>query len=153
MKIHIIGGSGSGKTYLANKLSKEYNIEHYDLDNLQWDNKAEFYGVKRNPDERRKMLQDILAKDNWIIEGVYYKWCKQCFAEADKIYLLEVPEHVYKYRIIKRFIKRKLGIEKGKKETLKSLKDLLKWTKSYQENDIVEIKKILEPYNDKVVRM
>jgi adenylate kinase family enzyme len=99
------------------------------------------------------MLQDILAKDNWIIEGVYYKWCKQCFAEADKIYLLEVPEHVYKYRIIKRFIKRKLGIEKGKKETLKSLKDLLKWAKSYQENDMVEIKRLLEPYNDKVVRM
>ena len=26
MKIHIIGCSGSGKTYLANALSKKYNI-------------------------------------------------------------------------------------------------------------------------------
>ena len=41
MKIHIIGGSGSGKTYLADKLSKEYGITHYDLDELQWDNKAD----------------------------------------------------------------------------------------------------------------
>jgi adenylate kinase family enzyme len=151
VKIHIIGGSGSGKTYLAEKLSKEYNIEHYDLDDLQWDNKSECYGVKRNPEERQAMLQEILAKDNWITEGVYYKWCMQCFADADKIYLLEVPKPVYKYRIIKRFIKRKLGIEKGKKETLKSLRDLLKWTKSYQENNMVEIKKILEPYKDKVL--
>lgn len=32
MKIHIIGCSGSGKTYLANALSKKYNISHFDLD-------------------------------------------------------------------------------------------------------------------------
>ncbi|MBS6452614.1 MAG: hypothetical protein KH378_02685 [Butyrivibrio sp.] len=30
MKIHIIGCSGSGKTYLANALSKKYNISHFD---------------------------------------------------------------------------------------------------------------------------
>ena len=35
MKIHIIGGSGSGKTYLAENLSKKYGIRHYDLDDLQ----------------------------------------------------------------------------------------------------------------------
>ena len=29
MKIHIIGCSGSGKTYLANALSKKYNISHF----------------------------------------------------------------------------------------------------------------------------
>ncbi len=153
MKIHIIGGSGSGKTYLADKLSKEYNIEHYDLDDLQWDNKAEFYGTKRNSDERRAMLQEILKKEEWIIEGVYYKWCKQCFADADKIYLLEVPRRTYRYRIIRRFIRRKLGIEKGKKETLKSLKDLLKWADSYSDKDMPEIKKLLEPYMNKVVRI
>lgn len=151
MKIHIIGGSGSGKTFLANKLSKEYGIEHYDLDDLQWDNAAKSYGVKRNADERRAMLQDILKKDQWIIEGVYYKWCKQCFADADEIYLLQVPKRVYTYRIIKRFIKRKFGLEKGKKESLKSLVDLIKWADSYEKNDMVEIKKILEPHMDKVV--
>lgn len=151
MKIHIIGGSGSGKTFLENKLSKEYGIEHYDLDDLQWDNAAKSYGVKRNADERRAMLQDILKKDQWIIEGVYYKWCKQCFADADEIYLLQVPKRVYTYRIIKRFIKRKLRLEKGKKESLKSLVDLIKWADSYEKNDMVEIKKILEPHMDKVV--
>ena len=31
MKIHIIGCSGSGKTYLANALSEKYNIPHFDL--------------------------------------------------------------------------------------------------------------------------
>ena len=105
MKIHIIGGSGSGKTYLADKLSKEYGITHYDLDELQWDNKADSYGVKRNAEERQEILEDILENEQWIIEGVYYKWCKQCFADADKIYLLQVPRRVYIYRIVKRFLK------------------------------------------------
>ena len=44
MKIRIIGCSGSGKTYLANALSKKYNISHFDLDDIQWDNNAKGYG-------------------------------------------------------------------------------------------------------------
>lgn len=45
MKIHIIGCSGSGKTYLAKALSEKYNIPHYDLDDIQWDNNSDGYGV------------------------------------------------------------------------------------------------------------
>lgn len=37
MKIRIIGCSGSGKTYLAKRLSKKYNIPNFDLDDIQWD--------------------------------------------------------------------------------------------------------------------
>ena len=44
MKIHIIGCSDSGKTYLANALSKKYNISYFDLDDIQWDNNAKGYG-------------------------------------------------------------------------------------------------------------
>ena len=72
MKIHIIGGSGSGKTYLAEKLSREYGIPHFDLDELQWDAAADAYGKKRNAAERDALLQNILKEDDWIIEGVYY---------------------------------------------------------------------------------
>ena len=42
MKIHIIGCSGSGKTYLANALSKKYNISHFDLDDIQYRRSADF---------------------------------------------------------------------------------------------------------------
>ena len=151
MKIHIIGGPGSGKTYLAEKLSKELGIAHFDLDDLQWDNESASYGVKRSPEARDRLLKEVLRHNDWIIEGVYYAWCQQCFADADRIYLLTVPRYQYRYRIIRRFVRRKLGLETGKQENLKSLRALLKWADKYQAVNLVEIKKLLIPYSDKVI--
>lgn len=151
MKIHIVGGPGSGKSYFADRLAEQFGIPHYDLDDLQWDNTAADYGTKRNPQEREKLLNQILQREDWIIEGVYHAWCRQCFADADRIYILEVPRSVYRYRIIRRFIRRKLGLEQGKRETLKSLTDLLKWADHYQRANLPEIKKLLQPYCSKVI--
>ena len=151
MKIHIIGGPGSGKTFLAEKLSKELGVRHYVLDDLQWDNQSDSNGVKRNPNERDRLLADVLNHKDWIIEGVYYAWCQQCFADADKIYVLSVPRYQYRYRIIRRFVRRKLGLEQGKKETWKSLSQLLKWADKYQQVNLVEIRKRLVPYSNKVI--
>lgn len=151
MKIHIIGGPGSGKSFLAEKLSRELGIPHYDLDDLQWDNKSVSYGAKRSQDERDRLLNDVLSHNDWIIEGVYYAWCQQCFADADRIYVLNVPKYKYRYRIIRRFVRRKLGLEKGKKENLKSLRELLKWADKYQKVNLAEIRRLLIPYSGKVI--
>lgn len=151
MKIHIIGCSGSGKTYLAKALSKKYNIPHFDLDDIQWDNNAQGYGVKMPPEKRNALLQEILSNSEWVIEGVYYKWIQQSFDEADIIYVLDMPKYLYKNRIIIRSIKRKLGIQRGKKETLKSVYHLLKWTETFQNKNLKEIKNILDKCGDKVI--
>lgn len=128
MKIHIIGCSGSGKTFLAQKLSKKYNLPHLDLDNIFWDNTAQSYGVKMSVEKRNALLQEVLSKDDWIIEGVYYTWLQQSFEDSDKIYVLNMPRYLYLTRIVIRFLKRKIGLEKGKKESLQSLFALIKWT-------------------------
>ena len=120
------------------------------LDNIYWDNSSEKYGVKTEIEKRNKLLQNILEKDDWIIEGIYYKWLEQSFKNADIIYILDLPKYIYKFHIIKRFVKRKLKLETGKKETLKSLLDLLKWTDKFQNEDMKEIIKILEKYKEKV---
>ena len=31
------------------------------------------------------MLQEVLAQKDWIIEGVYYAWTAETFAQADAI--------------------------------------------------------------------
>lgn len=69
MKIHIIGGPGSGKTFLAEKLSAQLGIPHYDLVALQWDNSSLRYGTKRDAQERDALLRKLLqAYSNKVIE-------------------------------------------------------------------------------------
>lgn len=151
MKIHIIGCSGSGKTYLAKRLSDRYQISHFDLDDIQWDNNANIYGVKRPLEEKIEMLQKVCTNKDWIIEGVYYAWVRQSFEEADVIYILDMPLFCCKVRIIWRFLKRKIDLEKGSKESLKSLHNLLKWTNVFQKKNMPEIKLVMEKYKEKVV--
>ncbi|MBU3107572.1 DNA topology modulation protein FlaR [Clostridium gasigenes] len=151
MKIHIIGGSDMGKSYVSGKISGEFNIPHYDLDNIFWDSEAGHYGVKMPTEKRTDKLNSILKNSNWVIEGVYYSWLNDSFSTADYIFILNSPVTVYRYRIIKRFLKRKIGFEKGKKETLKSLIDLLTWTDDYQKNKIPVILEFLEPYKEKII--
>ncbi|MBR6620660.1 MAG: DNA topology modulation protein FlaR [Clostridia bacterium] len=151
MKIHIIGCSGSGKTYLAKALSRKYKIPCFDLDDIQWDNSADSYGVKLPVEKRNALLKQILQNDSWIIEGVYYSWVGQSFEDADKIFVLDMPQYLYKSRILFRSVKRKLGFAKGKKETLKSVIALIKWTDTFQNKNLKEIKAILNKYNEKVV--
>ena len=153
MKIHIIGGPGSGKSFLADRLSRQLGIPHYDLDDLQWDNAAAGYGTKRNPQQRDALLHQILQQEDWIIEGVYHKWCGPCFAQADRIYLLEVPRSRYRFRILRRFFRRKLGLEPGKRESLRSVAQLLRWADRYQTVQLPEIRTVLAPYASKVTEL
>ena len=93
MKIHIIGCSGSGKTYLAQALSKKYNIPHFDLDDIQWDNRSGGYGTKTPVEKRTELLNHILENDNWIIEGVYYAWvsiqsARSLYRADKKVYVI-----------------------------------------------------------------
>lgn len=150
MKIRIIGCSGSGKTYLSQKLVEKLRLSHFDLDNIYWDN-SDAYGVKRVEGDRDNLLSNALNEPSWVIEGAYYKWCLNTFDQADIIVLLEPELKLCKSRIKKRFIKRKLGLEKGKKETLKSLKELLKWTDKFYSDNLLKIKEILNGYKTKVI--
>ena len=86
-----------------------------------------------------------------IIDGVYYAWVQKSFEDADIIYVLDMPKRLYRFRIIKRFVKRKIGLEKGKKETLKSVYNLLKWTNTFQNTNMKEIISILESHKEKVI--
>ena len=90
---------------------------------------------------------EALEETNKILNGDIER---KSYKNADIIYVLDLPKYIYKFRIIKRFIKRKLKLEAGKKETLKSLSDLLKWADKFQNEDMKEIIKILEKYREKV---
>ena len=135
MKIFIIGGPGSGKSTLAHKLSEQYHIPHIDLDEINWVNDSrQFYGQKRDKNQRKIMLDNLLnSNSDWIFEGVYFKdWINPIIEQADKIIILKPSKWIRFYRCTKRFLKRKLGIEHlHHKETLISFWKLIQWNHNY----------------------
>lgn len=148
MKIHIIGGSGTGKTFIAEKISSRFKIPHLDLDEIFWDN-SDNYNVKMPIERRTDLLNEFLANESWVIEGVYLDWLSDSFSAADYIFVLKTRPIVFNTRIILRFIRRKLGLQKGGNENLKSLFNLLIWTNRYHRN-LPGLIESLSEYSDKL---
>jgi adenylate kinase family enzyme len=151
LRIHIIGGSGSGKSYLAELLCQKYNIKHYDLDDLFWLKESGQYGIRMPEDRRTEMLSKILATDGWVMEGVYFDWLDDSFTQADRILLLDTPLWLCRIRICRRFLHRRLHPEERKnQETWHSFFSLLKWTAKYQRKNMPLIRQKLHKYTQKV---
>jgi adenylate kinase family enzyme len=152
-KIHIIGSVGSGKTTLARRLSAKMDLMHHELDNVVW-KRCETGDVRRSERERDRYLQSILQSDAWIIEGVHYEWVHESFKEADVIILLNPPYAIRTFRIIRRFILQKLGLEKSNyKPTFAMFRKMFAWNRHFETVSKPEILSILSEYNDKFIIM
>jgi adenylate kinase family enzyme len=136
MRIHIIGGPGSGKSVAASALAKVYHVEPTDLDQLFWDRSAAEYGVKVRSADRDQTLARVLERPSWIIEGVYYSWVESSLQAADVILIMTVPPWRRDCRIVSRFVRRRLGFEASKRESLSDLWRLLAWNHAYDRNNL-----------------
>jgi len=151
MKIHIIGGPGSGKTWLAGHLSAEFNFPAFDLDDIFWDRKADRYGIRNSPEIRDAELRAIISREPWIIEGVYYARLMESFAKTDLIIVLETPVLLRDMRILRRFIKRKMGVARTKKESLRDLWQLIIWNHGYDNNNLRPALDFISDFKEKIV--
>lgn len=150
-QIHIIGGPGSGKSYLARKLCAALNVPLCELDDLFWANDQETYGNRAEPAERDNKLRQFISSDGWIVEGVYYAWVSDSFERADAIVVLSPGPLVRDFRILRRFVLRKLGFQQSaKKETVSSLVALIRWNHSYDRNNLVASLEHLQAHESKV---
>lgn len=148
MKILIVGTVGTGKTTLAKKLSKQYKIRYYEIDLIVYDD--ENNGRKRTIDEQNDIIKKINKNEDWIIEGVLRKNLEYLLELADKIIYLNIPKYKRNIRILTRFIKQNLKIEKANyKPDLKMLKNMYKWSKKDEEGK-EEFQKMLNKYEDKL---
>lgn len=109
-KIYIIGPVGSGKTYFSERLAEKLNIKKYELDKVSWDD--DNGNVKRSPEEVKKLFDKILKNKSWIIEDIGRDKFRQGREEADVIYYLKLSKIKSYYRVTKRWIKQRLGLER-----------------------------------------
>ena len=150
-KIHIIGGPGSGKSYAANRLAQMLDIPVFDLDQLFWDLSSARYGTRTSEDVRDNKLREIFQKDKWIIEGVYYSWLYDSFAQADMIIILNPNPFLRTWRILKRFIKRKLKLVQSKNENIKDLVRLIIWNHKYNGDNLRCALEFIQEFDNKTI--
>lgn len=150
MKILIFGIVASGKTTLAGKLSKKLGIPCYEGDCIAWGFPGE-ERYKRSEKEQKEVILKINENESWIVEGTYRESQKILYELADKVIFLDTPLHVRQYRIILRFIKQKLGIEKCNYEpTFDMLKHMFIWTQEFESNRKIYEDRLTH-YRDKLI--
>ncbi len=146
-KIYILGSVGSGKTTLAKRLSKELNIPFFELDNVVWEYHPEG-DIKRSPEEIERLFLEILNNENWIIENVGGSFFDKGFEEADTIIYLNMSKSILYQRVLLRWIKQNLGIEKAPYKTdIKMLKQMFSWVDKELGNS--KLNKLC-PYDEKL---
>ena len=151
-KIHIIGSVGSGKTTLARELSSKLDVSFYELDNVVW-KRHNSGDIRRTEEERVEYLNTILNSDAWIVEGVHNEeWVSNSFHNAELIIFMDTNYSVRTYRIIKRFVLQKIGLEKSNyKPTLKMFFKMFKWNKYFEEVGKPNFYKNFGVYRDKII--
>ncbi|NEY74216.1 DNA topology modulation protein, partial [Bacillus mesophilus] len=99
-KVVLIGSGGSGKSTLARQLGEKLKINVYHLDALFW--KPNWVGVLK--DEQRKVQNDLVNKEEWIIDGNYGGTMDIRLNAADTIILLDINRTICVYRAFKRMM-------------------------------------------------
>lgn len=89
-KVIVIGSPGAGKSTFSRSLRDKTGLPLYYLDQI-W-HKADKTNVSR--EEFDIKLDEILRKDEWIIDGNYSRTLEKRLRECDTVFLLDLPLQV-----------------------------------------------------------
>lgn len=118
-RISIIGGSGTGKTTLANNLGTVLQLPVYHIDGIHHLENWEI----RDKNERDKIILEKANEEKWIIDGTYRSTLQQRLEKSDCIIYLDYSSLAQLKGVVSRFIK-----NHGKeKEEIPGCKERMTW--------------------------
>jgi adenylate kinase family enzyme len=97
MKIIILGNSGSGKTWLAQRLSNIFGAPVVHLDDFFWEPGG--FDNKRSREEVAHLIQQIRDKESWIVEGVFGDLAEHYLDVAEFLIWLDIDWKICKSRL------------------------------------------------------
>jgi len=106
MRIHIVGGPGSGKTTVAEDLASSTGIPVFSLDEVAY----RVQGTAVRPlEDRQRIVREIASLKEWITEGVYLWWTDELLSAADVVLWLDPRWRVAVWRIVVRHIRKSIA--------------------------------------------
>ncbi|MFJ7825845.1 DNA topology modulation protein FlaR [Psychrobacillus sp. NPDC096623] len=133
MKIYIVGSVGSGKTTLARKVATKLQIPHFETDNFVWNHKPAG-DIRNEIDVRNQLFNDAVKLEEWVIEGVHIDWTDEALLSANQIIFLDIPVNKRTWRIIRRYLRQLLKIEKvNYKPTFTIFRKMFQWNTYFEE--------------------
>ena len=118
----IIGNSGSGKSWLAQRLAEQMRVPWTDLDLIHW--LSDEHSIARPRTEAVAMARIAASEERWIIEGVYGWIVSELLHRATALVWLTVDDRTCIANIRQREAKR------DEEDAL--LIALLEWAGSYR---------------------
>jgi shikimate kinase len=101
-RVHITGGSGTGKSSLGRRVGARFDLPVYHLDEVA---REVGTGRVRSLDERLEIVQSIAASTSWVSEGVQAEWTDELCRRADVIIWLDQLEGRKAFlRVARRFL-------------------------------------------------
>ncbi|RAI71392.1 adenylate kinase [Pseudomonas fluorescens] len=119
----IIGNSGSGKSWLAQRLAEQLHAPWTDLDQIHW--LSDEHSIARPRNEALGMARRAASEEHWVIEGVYGWIVSEILPRSTALIWLSVRDEECVANIRQR--------EAGRDEQDLLLIALLEWAGSYRQ--------------------
>jgi adenylate kinase family enzyme len=118
----IFGNSGSGKSWLGERIARGLGVPCLDLDSVHW--LPGGYNVARERGEAIQLIREAARADRWVIEGIYGSLINEIRSNATALVWLCVDEDECVRNIRQRGIRRN--------GTTESFSALVDWAASYR---------------------
>lgn len=148
-KILILGISGTGKTFLSDKLSKLLDIPVYHLDKYIWKENW----VEASQEELRKNVLEIVSKDKWIIEGWISPLAAEKIVEADMVLYLDYSGFRAVFGGIKRWWKNRGRVRREMPAGCIEKFDYKYLKVMFKRLERPEIEEAIKPLENKIIRV
>lgn len=101
-RIVVYGVTGSGKSTAAERISGAKGLPYYPVDELTW----EPNWVEVPPEEQRRRITAICAREEWVLDAAYGKWLDIPLSRAELIVALDYPRWLSLTRLVRRTVRR-----------------------------------------------